>query len=143
MKTLPKWTLIAITFILVSYACVLGYVAISTDRDVQFWPPRIGDVTRPNPLTNIVDLRADLTQISTMIGIELASKNAKVAEARTNMAAGGSAGGKSSYEWRQNIRDYEKDIYRIEDNIVSRMRALEKEMESLQKSCLDPDMADG
>jgi hypothetical protein len=143
MKTLPKWTLIAITFILVSYACVLGYVAISTERDVQFWPPRIGDVTRPNPLINIGELRADLTEIGTIISIELASKNVKIAEARTNMAAEGNVGGKSRYEWRQNIRDYEKDVYRIEDNIISRMRALEKELESLQKSCVDPDLADG
>ena len=143
MKTLPKWTLVAITFILVSYACVLGYVAISTERDVQIWPPRIGDVPKSNPLVNIDELRADLKEIGTIIGNELTSKNAKVAEARTNMAAGGSVGGKSSYEWRQNIRDYEKDIYRIEDNVISRMRALEKELESLKKSCVDPNLADG
>ena len=48
MKISLKWILTAITFILVSYAGVLGYVAINTERDVQFWPPRIGPADDPS-----------------------------------------------------------------------------------------------
>lgn len=143
MKTIPKWTLIAITFIFVSYACVLGYVAIETERDVQFWPPRIGPVPKPDPLVNIDDLKTDLTEISTIISKELVAMNAKLADARTNMAAGSSVGGRSSYEWRQNVRSYEKDIYRIQDDVISRMRSLENELESLKKSCTDPGLVNG
>jgi hypothetical protein len=64
--------------------------------------------------------------------------NAKLADARTNMAAGSSVGGQSSYEWRQNVRSYEKDIYRIQDDVISRMRSLENQLESVKKSCTDP-----
>jgi hypothetical protein len=142
MKTIPKWTLIAITLIFVSYACVLGYVAIETERDVQFWPPRIGPVPKPDPLVNIGELKSDLTEINTILSQELVSMNAKLADARTNMAAGSSVGGQSSYEWRQNVRSYEKDIYRIEDDVISRMRTLENKLESLMKSCVDPGLID-
>jgi hypothetical protein len=142
MKISPKWILITITFILVSYAGVLGYVAINTERDVQFWPPRIGPVPTPAALVNIGELKSDLTEINTIISKQLVSMNTKLADARTNMAAVSSVGGKSSYEWRQNVRSYEKDIYRIQDDVISRLESLENELESLEKSCIDPGLVD-
>jgi hypothetical protein len=144
IKTLSKRTLFAVAFILVGYVAVLGYVAIETERDVQFWPPRIGpkpssaDAIHMTELKFELDkLRSDVAEVKTILNNELVSLNARLADARKNMAEGGSIGGRDNYEWRQNIRSYEKDIHDIQDDVISRFRKLEYALKSLGKSCID------
>ncbi len=144
IKTLSKRTLLAVAFILVGYAAVLGYVAIETERDVQFWPPKIGpkppsaNIVRMGELkSDLGKLKSDLAEIKTILNNELVSLNARLADARNNMAQGGSIGGRGNYEWRQNVRSYERDIHDIQDDVISRFRKLESGLKSLSKNCID------
>jgi len=137
MKRFAKLILAAAVFILVGYTGVMGYVAVNTERDVQFWPPRIGPVPQSAAVVDMGDLASELTEIKAILNNELVALNARLAEARKNMAADKSVGGVSNYEWRQNVRSYEKDVHNVEDELISRINKLDREMESVRKSCID------
>ena len=137
MRILSKRTFSAIIFISIGYACVLGYVASTTDREVQFFPPRIGPDVKASAVVHMGGLEAELSEVKTILDGELVALNARLAEARTNMAAGSSVGGQGSYEWRQNVRSYEKDLRDIRVKVVSRVQKLENSLASVRKSCAD------
>jgi hypothetical protein len=128
-------SLTAIAVILIGYTGVLGYVADETDRDVQFWPPYIGPDPKSLAVNHMGELESDMAEIRTILDNELVSLNARLADARTNMAEGGGVGGRGSLEWRQNVRSYEKDIRKIQVDVISRIRKLESGLDALGKSC--------
>jgi len=137
MKRFAKLILAAAVFILVGYTGVMGYVAVNTERDVQFWPPRIGPVPQSAAVVDMSDLGSELSEIKAILNDELVALNARLAEARKNMAAQKSVGGVSNYEWRQNVRSYESDVHDVEDELISRINKLERKMESVNRNCLD------
>jgi hypothetical protein len=137
IKTLSIRVLIAITFILVGYAGVLGYVASETERDVQFWPPKIGSVPQAVTVPYMGGLEADLLAIKTILNDELVSLNSRLANARDKMAEESSVGGQDSFAWRQNVRSYEKEHDRIKNEILSRIRKVSRNLDSVKKSCND------
>jgi hypothetical protein len=137
MKTFARLILAAAAFILVGYTGVMGYVAVNTERDVQFWPPRIGPVPQSAAVVDMSDLGSELSEIKAILNDELVALNARLAEARKNMAAQKSVGGVSNYEWRQNVRSYESDVHDVEDELISRINKLERKMESVNRNCLD------
>jgi hypothetical protein len=137
IKTLSIRVLIAITFTLVGYAGVLGYVASETERDVQFWPPKIGSVPQAVTVPYMGGLEADLLAIKTILNDELVSLNSRLANARDKMAEESSVGGQDSFAWRQNVRSYEKEHDRIKNEILSRIRKVSRNLDSVKKSCND------
>lgn len=133
--TLVKWIFRSITLVLISYAGVLGYISVETDRDVQFWPPKIGPEPRSIAINTLGELQSDLTEIKTILSDELVRLNSKLADARTKMADRGTIGGYDTYEWRANVRGYEKDIAETWEDLTTRIKNLEKRIIPLRRTC--------
>jgi hypothetical protein len=135
IKTLSTRAFTAVTFILIGYAAVLGYVATTTERDVNFFPPHIGPLPKAAAVIQMGVLKDDLAAIRATLDNELVVLNSKLIEARTNMGTGRTIDGIDTYEWRKNVRSYGKDVDELEDGIIARIKNLERNMSSFEKSC--------
>ena len=143
IQKLPKWALTAISFIIIGYVGVFGYVAVKTERDVEFWPPKIGPGPKSAAVKQIDGLQPKLIEIKTVLEKELIVLNSRLAEARSNMAEGHNSFGKYNRgEWQDNVSGYERDIKEIQEKLVSKIAALEEKILSLRKSFIELGLID-
>ncbi|MBO0216186.1 hypothetical protein J0676_22065 [Vibrio sp. Vb2880] len=68
---LPIWALTAISFVFVAYIGILGGVAILTERDVEFFPPKIGSGPKTKLVNEFSELRKDVKNIDTLLEVHI------------------------------------------------------------------------
>ena len=130
---LPVWALTAVTLILVSYVGVLGGVAILSERDVEFWPPKIG----PGPKSKLVDefreTRVELIRVIFALESQLGLLNERLNDARKYRADTYEDEGSESDIWQKTVGDLKNDIEKYEEKLIKRVDMLEKYISSTEQ----------
>lgn len=143
ITSIHKWVLSTIALIIVGYVGVLGYVAVKTERDVVFWPPKIGPGPKTAAIKEIKDLKVQISTIMESLIVEQKTLNKRLSDARTSMAT--VAGGYASYstsEWKENIRGYEKNIEEFDKKYIQEMKKLENEIKRIEKRLVDVNLVE-
>jgi hypothetical protein len=128
VKLLPKWVLASITLVLVFYIGALGLVAVSTERDVKFWPPEIG----PGPKSRLVEefkaLRVDMDAVHRELLDQRKTLNERLHDARSKQAAADSNHNTmESVSWSITARKLEDEIKNIDEKLIDKVEEVKKE----------------
>ncbi|MEN5243917.1 hypothetical protein [Pseudomonas atacamensis] len=131
-KRIPAKVLSAVLILLAVYVGVLGAVAVWTERDVEFWPPKIG----PGPKSRMVDefkeARLDLKQMKFGAESEIAVLSQKLNDARTKQAESYANNFSDSLAWEKVAKSLEGDIKRKESILLSRFDGFDSYIKSLE-----------
>jgi hypothetical protein len=114
---MPIWALTTIAFVFVSYIGVLGAVAIFSERDVEFFPPKIGSGPKTKLVGEFSEMRKDIKVINKLIESHITSLYTQLNDARAKESSA-----TTSYEkinWQVNQFDIQEDIIKYENKISS------------------------
>lgn len=119
---MPIWALTTISFVFVSYIGVLGAVAIFSERDVEFFPPKIGSGPKTKLVNEFRDMRSDIKKIDGLMQSHISNLYKQLNEARLKKSSEDET--LKSIDWSININHIESDIEKYEEKIYKEINDL-------------------
>lgn len=127
IKLLPKWVLTSITFVLVAYIGALLVVAVTTERDVKFWPPEIGPGPKSKMVEEFKSLRFDMNGIIHELLDQRKKLNDRLNEARSSEAvADANHNTMESIAWSVTSGKIETEIKNLDEKLIIKIEEVRK-----------------
>lgn len=119
---LPKWALTAICLVIVCYIGMWGAVAIFSERDVEFFPPKIGSGPKTKLVIEFSEMRKDIKEINKLMDSHIDKLYDQLNEARNKESTAKNTS--DSINWQTNQYDIQRDIEKYEKEISQEIKDL-------------------
>lgn len=130
IENVPKWFLLTVLALLIGWFGGLSYVAFFTNRNVEFWPPKVG--TDKQLLAEIQLLSQEARQLQAKHDTHLVYLRSQLANVRERAASEKSFSLSRPEGYEEASRSYEKEINEYERRYSADLKILISKVNSLE-----------
>ena len=132
IRALPKSVLSLTIIAVIVYLFSFSAVAVLTERNVEFFPPKIGPGPKSALIDEAVNIKKEIAHLRATFSDELVNLNQRLADSRSKKAQAMAQFSTSTYDWEQNERGYESQIDYFNNNYIKSLENIENKIETLK-----------
>ena len=134
-KRLPTWVLTLLSISIISYVFAMSAVAIMTERDVSFLPPKIGPGPKQAIVEELGSIRNEIKLLNSEFKLQIETVNVNLAEARKQSAITRQNHSVLVYlQWDDVVKEYEDDRKKINEIYIGNLKKLDDRILGIEEN---------